>query len=172
MGFIRDNLSTLDVVQGVLEYLPPSRMEVEASDALADAAGLKREHVLHELFLLKASIAAEYAQGMLSTLGMKEEGLEQFLQIYTVRLAEGLAASFPSDAQKAVGLLANRLKTYNAALHGPHPSDPHLGVADAFTRFCGAADEPGLVTLCLDTCKALNRRFLKELSDYGLKIQE
>jgi len=172
MGFIKENLSTLDMVVGVLPLLPPTVDEVRRCDMGALTGGLDRAQVLHELFLLKAAVASEYAQGLMETLGMQPAGLEQFVEIYVRRLAEGLAASFPSDPQKAVGLLANRLKVYGAALHGKHPEDPHLAVADAFTRFCGAADQGDLVSLCLDTCKALNRRFLQELSELGLNTKE
>ena len=173
MGFLKQNLSTLEMAMGVLEMLPPTVEEIRRSDAAAFAAGgLAREQVLHELFLLKASLGNEYGQGLLETLGMQKLGVEQFVEIYMRRLGEGLAVSFPSDPQKAVGLLANRIKVYAGALHGKHPEDPHLAVADAFTRFCGAADDPGLVRLCLDTCKAMNRAFLKELSDLGLNVKE
>ncbi len=172
MGFIKETLSTLDMVVGVLPLLPPSVDEVRRCDMAAITGGLDKAQVLHELFLLKAAVASEYAQGLMETLGMQPAGLEQFVEIYVRRLAEGLAASFPSDPQKAVGLLANRLKVYGAALHGKHPEDPHLAVADAFTRFCGAADQGDLVSLCLDTCKALNRRFLQELSELGLNTKE
>ena len=172
MGFIKENLSTLDMVLGVLPLLPPTVDDVRRCDSAAIVGGLPPEQVLHELFLLKASIANEYAQGLMETLGMQASGLEQFYEIYVRRLAEGLAASFPSDPQKAVGLLANRLKVYHTALHGKHPEDPHLAVADAFTRFCGAADQSDLVGLCLDTCKALNKAFLKELGELGLGPQE
>jgi hypothetical protein len=41
-------------------------------------------------------------------------------------------------------------------------------MSDAFTRFCGAADEHALVTLCLDACKAMHSRFLGALTDFGL----
>lgn len=175
MGFIKENLSTLDMVLGVLPMLPPTAEEVRRCDyaaAVAVGGELDRAQVLHELFLLKASVANEYAQGLMETLGMQRQGLDQFYEIYVRRLAEGLAASFPSDPQKAVGLLANRLKVYEKALHSAHPEDPHLGVADAFTRFCGSADQPELVSLCLDTCKALNKLFLKELSELGLNVKE
>jgi hypothetical protein len=173
MGFIKENLSTLDMVLGVLPLLPPTVDEVRRCDIAALTAGtVAKEQVLHELFLLKASVACEYAQGLMETLGMQPAGLEQFVEIYVRRLGEGLAASFPSDPQKAVGLLGNRMKVYTAALHGQHPEDPHLALADAFTRFCGVADQPELVSLCLDTCKALNRAFLKELSELGLNVKE
>ena len=52
----------------------------------------------------------------------------------------------------------------------PHPEDPHLNVADRFTRYAGAPDEPQLVTLCLDTCKALNRVFLDEIGALGKSL--
>jgi hypothetical protein len=172
MGFIKENLSTLDMVVGVLPLLPPSADEVRRCDSAAIVGGLDKAQVLHELFLLKAAVANEYAQGLMETLGMQTAGLEQFVEIYVRRLAEGLAASFPSDPQKAVGLLANRLKVYGNALHGKHPEDPHLALADAFTRFCGAPDQGDLVSLCLDTCKSLNRRFLQELSELGLNVKE
>ncbi len=173
MGFIKADLSTLDLVVGVLPLLPPTADELRRCDAAAFAAGgLPKERVLHEFFLLKAAVAGEYAQGLLETLGMRPEGVEQFVEIYVRRLGEGLAATFPSEPQKAVGLLANRLKTYGTALHGKHPEDPHLALADAFTRFCGAPDQADLVSLCLDACKGLNRTFLKELSELGLNVKE
>jgi hypothetical protein len=83
-----------------------------------------------------------------------------------------VAESFPRSREAAVGILAARLKAYGAALHGQHPEDPHLAVGDVFTRACGSADAPELLSLCLDTCKAMNRRFLKELSDFGLKTTD
>lgn len=174
MGFIKLNLSTLDMVVGVMPFLPPTEQEIRRCDQAALRVNTEAAQalVLHELFLLKAAVVNEYAQGVLETLGMHKGGVEQFEEIYVRRLAEGLAMTFPSDPQKAVGLLGNRMKVYGAALHGQHPEDPHLAVADAFTRFCGAADQEDLVGLCLDTCKALNRLFLQELTELGLNVKE
>lgn len=171
--FLRNDLSTLHVVEGIFPWLPPSQDEIIRSDAAAFAAGgLDRARNLHELFLLKAALGLEYGLGLLETLGLRREGLEQFHAFYLQRLAEGVAESFPSNREAAVGLLAARVKAYTQALHGQHPEDPHLAVADVFTRACGAPDDPGLLSFCLDTCKAMNRRFLKELSDFGLKTTD
>jgi hypothetical protein len=173
MAFLRNDLTTVHAVEGILPWLVPDADEIRRSDAAAFAAGgLDRARTLHELFLLKSALGLEYGLGLLETLGLRKEGLEQFHAIYVQRLAEGVAAGFPSSREPAVGLLAARLKAYGQALHGRHPEDPHLAVADAFTRFCGAADDAALRSLCLDTCKAMNRRFLKELSDFGLKTQD
>jgi hypothetical protein len=180
MTFLKQELSTVDVVTGIFPWLPPTEEEILRSDANAFSAGLStssgqgldKSKVLHEFFMLKSAVALEYGMGLLETLGMRKEGVEQFHDYYVQRLAEGVADSFASSREAAVGLLANRLKTYTAALHGQHPEDPHLAVADAFTRYCGAPDDPGLVSFCLDTCKSLNRRFLKELSDFGLAVED
>jgi len=171
--FLRNDLTTVHVVEGIFPWLPPTEDEIRRSDAAAFAAGgLDRAKRLHEFFMLKAALGLEYGLGLLETLGLRKEGLEQFHAFYVQRLAEGVAESFPQSREQAVGLLASRLKAYGKALHDQHPEDPHLAVADAFTRFCGNADEPGLVALCLDSCKAMNRRFLKELSDFGLKTTD
>lgn len=173
MSFLRRDLTTVHVVEGIMPWLPPGEDEIRRCDAAAFAAGgLDRARTLHELFMLKAALGLEYGLGLLETLGLRREGLEQFHALYVQRLAEGVAAGFPHSRERAVGLLASRLKAYGAALHGPHPEDPHLAVADAFTRFCGAPDAPDLVRLCLDTCKAMNRRFLKELADFGLRTTD
>jgi hypothetical protein len=158
------------VVEGVAPWLPPAADEVLRSDAAAFAAGgLSRERVLHEVFLLKTTLGLEYGLGLLEQLGLRREGMEQYHAFYIHRMAEGLLQGFPGQGEAAVGLLASRIKAYTQALHGNlHPEDPHLAVADAFTRFCGAADDPALVTLCLDTCKEMHGRFMKELTDFGL----
>ncbi|HTB23402.1 MAG TPA: hypothetical protein VK914_11940 [bacterium] len=170
MSFLKNDLSTIDVVEGVMPWLPPSPDEVLRCDEAALAAGgLAPERVLHEFFLLKSALGLEYGLGLLEKLGLRREGMEQYHAFYIHRLAEGLALRFPGQEETAVGLLAARLKAYTAALHnGLHPEDPHLAVADAFTRFCGAADERALVTLCLDACKAMNARFLGALTEFGL----
>jgi hypothetical protein len=168
VGFLKPEISTLDVVEGVLPWAAPEDDEVRRCDAAAFAAGgLEPNQVLHEFFLLKAAMAGQYAMGLLESLGMKREGVEQFHQLYTAKLAEGLAATFKSGAQEAVTQMASRLMAYDKALHGGHPEDAHLAVADAFTRFCRAADQPELVSLCLDTCKALNKRFMDEVASLG-----
>jgi hypothetical protein len=180
MTFLKQELTTLDVVNGVFPWLPPTEEEILRSDALAFSAGpstssgepLDKAKVLHEFFMLKSGVALEYGLGLLETLGMRAEGLQQFHDYYIQRLAEGVADSFPKSREAAVGMLASRIKAYTKALHGEHPEDPHLAVADVFTRFCGAPDDPGLVSFCLDTCKGLNRRFLKELSDFGLAVED
>lgn len=181
MTFLKPELSTIDVVAGIFPWLPPTEEEIYRCDALAFSAGaastgsgqgLDKAKVLHEFFMLKSAVALEYGMGLLETLGMRVEGLQQFHDYYIQRLAEGVADSFPQSREAAVGMLASRIKAYTAALHGAHPEDPHLGVADSFTRFCGAPDDAGLVTFCLDTCKSLNRRFLKELSDFGLAVED
>jgi hypothetical protein len=173
MTFLRNDLTTVHVVEGIFPWLPPTEEEIRRSDAAAFAAGgLDRAKTLHELFMLKAALGLEYGLGLLETLGLRKEGLEQFHAFYVQRLAEGVAESFPRSREAAVGILAARLKAYGEALHGQHPEDPHLAVGDLFTRACGSADAPELLSLCLDTCKAMNRRFLKELSDFGLKTTD
>lgn len=168
MGFLKPEISTLDVVDGVLPWAAPELDELTRSDAAAFAAGgLDPHQVLHEFFLLKAAVTGQYAMGLLESLGMKREGVEQFHQLYTAKLAEGLALTFKSGAQEAVTQMASRLLAYDKALHGDHPEDAHLAVADAFTRFCKAADQPELVALCLDTCKKLNKRFIDEVATMG-----
>jgi hypothetical protein len=169
MGFLKADVATVDVVAGVLPWLPPTEDEIRRSDAAAFEAGqLPRERVLHELFLLKAALGLEYGLGLLESLGMRGEGLEQYHAFYTRRLAEGLYLSFPNDREAAVGLLGSRLKAYTKALHGQqHPEDPHLAVADAFTRLCGAADERALVTLCLEACRSMHKRFIDEIAELG-----
>lgn len=167
MGFLKADVATVDVVAGVLPWLVPDAEEIRRCDAAALAGGSARERVLHELFLLKAGLGLEYGLGLLESLGMRPEGLEQYHAFYTRRLAEGLVVSFPRDRETAVGLLGARLKAYTLALHGEHPQDPHLAVADVFTRFCGAADERSLVSLCLDTCKSMHQRFIDEIAELG-----
>lgn len=170
MSFLKNDLSTIDVVEGVMPWLPPTEMEVRTCDAAALAAGgLAPERVLHEFFLLKVALGLEYGLGLLERLGLRKEGMEQYHAFYIHRLAEGMVSGFSGQGETAVGLLAARLKAYNQALHGGlHPEDPHLAVADAFTRFCGAADERALVVLCLDGCKDMHGHFLGALTDFGL----
>jgi len=170
MSFLKNDLTTIDVVEGVMPWLPPTEGEVRASDAAAFAAGgLAQERVLHEYFLLKAALGLEYSLGLLERLGLRKEGMEQFHAFYVRRLAEGLLAGFASQRETAVGIMGARMKAYSEALHGGrHPEDPHLAVADVFTRFCGAPDEHSLVSLCLDACKDLHGRFLRELTEFGL----
>lgn len=168
MGFLKQDLATVDLVEGVMPWLPPTAEEVLRCDAAAFAAGgLDRARVLHETFLLKAALGLQYGLGLLETLGMRAEGVEQFQAFYVRRLAEGLLQGFPNEREVALGLLASRLKAYDQALHSGHPEDPHLAVADAYTRFCGAPDERSLVGLCLDLCKAMHQRFIQELKDLG-----
>ena len=169
MAFLKNELTTVHVVGGIFPWLPPTPDEVRACDSAAfSSGGLDNGRVLHEYFLLKASLGLEYGLGLLETLGLRKEGMEQFHAMYIQRLAEGVAAAFASSRDAAVGVMAGRLKAYGEALHGQHPEGPHLALADAFTRFCGAADERALVTLCLDAAKAMHARFLKELADFGL----
>src|SRR5262245_21327332 len=127
MAFLRNDLTTVHVVEGIFPWLPPTEDEIRRSDAAAFAAGgLDRAKTLHELFMLKAALGLEYGLGLLETLGLRKEGLEQFHAFYVQRLAEGVAESFPQSKEAAVGLLAARLKAHGAALHGKHPEDPHL----------------------------------------------
>ncbi|HTB33516.1 MAG TPA: hypothetical protein VK842_01515 [bacterium] len=167
MGFLKQDLATVDVVNGVLPWLVPSEDELRRCDAAAFAAAQPRERVQHEYFLLKAGLGLQYGLGLLESLGMRPEGVEQYELFYVRRLAEGLVEVFPNEKEQAIGLLGSRLKAYDRALHGQHPEDPHLAVADAFTRFCGAADEPTLVTLCLDACKDMHQRFIQEITELG-----
>jgi len=170
MTFLKNDISTIDVVNGVMPWLPPTEKEVQRCDAAAfEAGGLAPERVLHEFFLLKAALGLEYGLGLLEKLGLRKEGLEQYHAFYVHRLAEGLVSSFSGQGETAVGLLGGRMKAYTEALHGGrHPDDPHLALADAFTRFCGAADQRALVTLCLEACKDMHSRFLGALTDFGL----
>lgn len=170
MGFLKPEISTLDVMEGVLPWAAPTPEEVHHSDQASQAAGgLDASLVLHEFFLLKAAVTGQYAMGLLETLGMKREGIEQFHHLYASRLAEGLQTAFKGSGKEAVVHLASRLKGYDEALHRGHPEDPHLGLADAFTRACGRADDPALVSLCLDACRALNQKFMAEIKAFGLK---
>ncbi len=160
MSFLRNNMSTLELAESVSQLLPPSEAEVLRCDAI-------NPEVLHELFMLKAAIACEYGMGALEHLGMPAEGIRQFYEIYTGRLAKGFAAVFTSMPGHAVATLRARMQAYDEALHQPHPEDAHLNVADRFTRFAGHPDDPRLVALCLDTCKALNQAFLDAIADLG-----
>lgn len=175
MGFLKLEMSTFDVVEGVLPLLPPSALQIErcsvASQALA-ARGQATGDTVHELFLLKAAMASQFAMGTLETLGMRAEGIEQFYDVFRQRLEEGLAAVFGSDPKAAVLMARSRLASYDKALHDPHPEDRFLNVADAFTRFCGAADEPDLVRICLDACRDLNRAFIDEIKSLGIVAPE
>lgn len=169
MTFLRNELTTVHVVEGIFPWLPPTEEEIRACDSAAFASGgLDRHRVLHEFFLLKAGLGLEYGLGLLETLGLRKEGLEQFHAMYIQRLAEGIVETFNSSRETAVGIMASRIKAYGVALHeDKHPEGPHIAVADVFTRFCGAADERPLVTLCLDASKTMHDRFIKELSDFG-----
>ncbi len=173
MGLLRDNMSTEELAEGVSAFLPPSEEEVRRVDLLAIEVRFEKDRdpqaLLHELFLLKAGIAVEYAMGMLEKLGMKPEGIRQFHDIYTRRLSLGLAAASPSMPGRSVALWMGRMQAYGEALHRPHPEDVHLNVADAFTRFAGAPDDPQLVTLCLDTCRSLNQTFIDAIASLGNK---
>lgn len=173
MAFLKNNMTTIELAEGVSQLLPPSDAEVRRCDELASMVafdeGKDPQGLLHELFLLKAAMACEYAMGALQHLGMKEEGVRQFYEIYTARLAKGFAAVFSSMPGHAVATLKARLAAYDEAIHTPHPEDPHLNVADRFTRFAGSPDEPRLVDLCLETCKDLNRAFLAEIASLGKK---
>lgn len=171
MSFLRNNMPVPEIVEGVLSLLPPTEAEIRRCDAIAFSArfdeGKDPAAVLPELFLLKIAMACEYAMGMLEQLGMKPEGVAQFYEIYTARLAKGFAAFFESMPGHSVVVLKSRLETYDKALHEKHPEDPHLNVADLFTRYSGAPDEPMLVSLCLDTCKAMNQAFIDEVASLG-----
>ncbi len=96
---------------------------------------------------------------------MDPGGIRQFHDLYVQRLSTGLAAVSKESMQgRSVLMMLSRMRAYSEALHLAHPEDPHLHVADRFTRFAGAPDDPELVALCLDTCKALNRAFLDEIA--------
>jgi hypothetical protein len=174
MSFLKNNMPVPEIVEGVLALLPPSEDEVRRCDAIAASEpfdeGKDPAALLPELFLLKICIACEYAMGMLEQLGMNDEGVRQFYQFYTARLATGFAAFFQSMPGHSVAILKSRLDAYDRALHEPHPEDRHLNVADLFTRFAGAADNARLVTLCLDTCKAMNQSFIDEIASLGKAV--
>jgi hypothetical protein len=171
LSFLRNNMTTLELVEGVTSFLPPTAEEVQRCDSLAHGIhfeqGKNPDGLLPELFFLKVSVALEYAMGMLQQLGMQPEGVLQFRDFYVQRLSEGMAKVAESSPGQGVLLLKNRIQAYAQALHGEHAEDPHLNVADRFTRYAGAPDEPQLTTLCLDTCKSLNRAFLDEIASLG-----
>ncbi|MGH7441322.1 MAG: hypothetical protein ACREKE_01470 [bacterium] len=173
MALPKGDLSTVDMVEAVMPWLPPSETEVRRSDAAAFAAGgLDCAQVLHEFFMLKVALGLEYGLGLLERLGLRPEGLEQYQVFYVRRLAEGLVGRFPGEGEAALGILAVRLKAYGNALRlGLHPEDPHLAVADAFTRFCKAADNNELVCLCLDACRDMHGHFLNSLGDLGFSLE-
>lgn len=171
MGFLRNNIPVTEIVDGVLALLPPSEAEILRCDAIASTVrfdeGKDPASIVPELFLLKISMACEYAMGMLQHLGMKEEGVAQFYELYTARLARSFAAFFQQMPGHSVVVLKTRMEAYQKALHERHPEDVHLNVADLFTRFAGAPDEPQLVALCLDSCRAMNRVFIDEIAALG-----
>jgi hypothetical protein len=171
MGFLRNNIPIPEIVDGVLALLPPSESEIRRCDAIASTVrfeeGKDPAAIVPELFLLKISMACEYAMGMLEQLGMNPEGVKQFYEFYTARLARGFAAFFESMPGHSVVVLKSRMEAYHRALHEPHPEDVHLNVADLFTRFSGAPDEAQLVPLCLDTCKSMNQAFVDEIRSLG-----
>lgn len=171
MAFLRNNMPVPEIVDGVLAMLPPGEAEIRRCDELSSSLrfeeGKDPLNLVPELFLLKISMACEYAMGMLEQLGMKEEGIRQFYEIYTARLAKGFAAFFQSMPGHSVVVLKSRLEAYDKALHQPHPEDAHLNVADLFTRYSGSPDAPELTALCLDTCKALNQAFVDEIASLG-----
>ena len=173
MTFLKNNMPMPEIVEGVLGMLPPTEAEIIRCDGITESVrfeeGKDPAAVVPELFLLKIAMACEYAMGTLQHLGMNEEGVKQFYEFYTARLAKGFTAFFESMPGHSVLVLRTRLEAYDKALHDRHPEDPHLNVADLFTRFCGAPDEPQLVTLCLDTCKAMNQAFLDEVASLGIK---
>ncbi len=175
MSFLKLEMSTFDVVEGVLPLLPPSVQQMErcaSADRALRARGLETVDIVHELFLLKAAMASQFAMGTLETLGMRAEGIEQFYEIFCKRLEEGLSGVLRSDPKAAVLMARARLGSYDKALHTPHPEDRFLNVADAFTRFCGAADETELVHLCLDACQDLNRSFIAEIRGLGIVAED
>ena len=173
MAFLRNNMPIPEIVDGVLALLPPSGPEILRCDAISQSARFEEGKdplaVVPELFLLKISMACEYAMGMLEQLGMNEEGVKQFYEFYTARLAKGFAAFFQSMPGHSVVVLKARLEAYDKALHDTHPEDPHLNVADLFTRYAGSPDDPQLVSLCLDTCRAMNQAFIDEIASLGKK---
>jgi hypothetical protein len=172
MAFLKNNMPVPQIVEGVVSLLPPTEAEVRRCDALSDSLrfeeGKDPAALLPELFLLKISLACEYAMGMLEQLGMKEEGVAQFYEFYTARLANGFVAFFQSMPGHSVVILKSRMDSYHKALHEKHPEDAHLNVADLFTRYAGAPDDPLLVTLCLDVCKEMNQAFLDEIASLGI----
>jgi hypothetical protein len=174
MTFLRNNMPMPEIVEGVLGLVPPSAAEVIRCDRLSASLRFDESKdpaaLLPELFLLKISVACEYAMGMLEHLGMKQEGVAQFYEFYTARLASGFVAFFQSMPGHSVLILKSRVDAYHKAMHEKHPEDPHFNVADLFTRYAGAADDPQLVTLCLDTCKAMNQSFLDEVASLGIVL--
>jgi hypothetical protein len=173
MAFLRNNMSTLQIVEGVMALLPPGEAEVRRCDAIALSTrfeeGKDPKALLPELFLLKIGVACEYALGALEQLGMPEEGRKQFYEIYTSRLSQGFATFFKNMPGHSVALLKQRMEAYAKALHEAHPEDPHLNLADRFSRYVGAPDAPALVSLCLDTCKSLHQKFMDDIASLGGK---
>jgi hypothetical protein len=171
MPFLRNNMPVPEIVDGVLALLPPTEGEILRCDAIASTVrfeeGKDPAAVVPELFLLKISVACEYAMGTLEQLGMSAEGLTQFYEFYTARLARGFAAFFEAMPGHSVVVLKSRMEAYQRSLHEKHPEDVHLNVADLFTRFSGAPDDAQLVELCLDTCKSLNLAFIDEIKALG-----
>lgn len=161
-------MTTLEIVEGVTGFLPPTPDEVWRCDQLEQSIvfeeGKDPRGLLPELFFLKVSVALEYAMGMLQQLGMSPEGVTQFYEFYTQRLSQGMSGAIVSAPGHGVSLLKSRMQSYAQALHEQHPQDPHLNVAACFTRYVGCADDPQLTAFCLDTCKFLNRAFLNEIT--------
>jgi len=167
MSFLKDNISTVEFAEGVMAFLPPSPAEVRRCDEISAFLKLEENRdprmLLPELFLLKVGLGAEYGMGLLQQLGMNEAGVLQFFELYTQQLSAGFAAFFKSSAAASVTIMRDRIRAYGDALHQPHPEDPHLALADCFSRYVGAPDDPELVSLCLDTCRAMHGRFMDEI---------
>jgi hypothetical protein len=167
-GFLHDNMSVYELFDGVAQYLPPTGSELRKCDEIAAEiaaeTGSPAQNLEPELFLLKIGVTAQYAMGLLETLGMEAAGISQFYQVFELRLAENFRSFFKTTGPQAAALLKRRLQEYETALHTSHAENPHLAVADYFTRFAGAPDDARLVSLCLEVCKDLSDAFLKEIA--------
>lgn len=168
MTFLKPNLTPQELLDGVLGLLAPSEEEIRLCDTLSRGLSLDEgkdpKALLPELFLLKIGVGLEYATGMLAKLGLSEAALTAFHEMATARLAGGFAAHFRETPGHAVTTLRERVRAYAEALHLPHAEEPHLHVADRFSRYVGAADEPLLTELCLDACRRLHQSFLEEMA--------
>ena len=176
MSIFHDNMTTLQIYDAVAPLLLPLEEELIRCQELQPRMNtLNRQAAFNlepELFLLKIGVGLQYTLGFLERLGMPQQGLLQFYEIYVQRLQEGFAGVFKNAGQQSTTLLRNRVVAYEKAYHQPHAEDRHLNVSDTFTRFVGVPDDPELVNLCLESCKKLNSIFIKEYDLLRLEALE
>jgi hypothetical protein len=174
MSFLKNHMPLPEILEGVVQFVPPSKDEVRQCDEIATALqveeGKSAALLLPEFFMLKIALVCEFSLGMLEQLGMDEAGRGRFYELYTSHFVGAFGIFFKSSPRQSVLLLKERMESYAEALHRPHPVDPHLNVADRFTRAMGAPDEPALVKLCLNCCKSLNEAFLEEIKSLGREL--